>query len=227
MQYQFPIFENLCPSWGEVTHLGVKRQAPKGAWVLGANDTAEGVYYIQEGVLEIMLNTQRGPEKVLYCVGKGCVFGEVVCFVPGATEEAVVKARTDCKLVFFNRETIESTIAQQFPHLLIELVKILGHIVRMYGIHLQDSLNLDFLTRVCRFLVYLVEFKAAEVQGRKRVVIQADITQSDMARLLGVHRVTITKAVKKLKELGILKSFTKKELEITDFPGLCKLSEGR
>jgi CRP-like cAMP-binding protein len=227
MQYQFPIFENLCPSWGQVTRLGLKRTLPKGAVILGMKETVDGVYYVQEGVVEIMLNTQSGPEKVLYCVGKGCVFGEVCCFAPGDDQEAMVKALTDCTLYFFQRETIEGPIAREYPQLLLELIRILGHIVRMYGILLQDSLSLDFFVRVCRFLVYLVRFKGSDVTGRQvRVVVQSGVTQSDIARLLGVHRVTVSKAVKKLKEQGILQRFTKSELVIADFPGLCRLSEG-
>jgi CRP-like cAMP-binding protein len=179
MQYQFPIFENLCPSWGQVTHLGVRRSIAKGTVILGMKAAVDGVYYVKEGVVEIMLNTQSGPEKVLYCVGQGCVFGEVCCFAPGDNQEAMVKALTDCTLYFFQRETIEGPIAREHPHLLLELIRILGHIVRMYGILLQDSLGLDFFVRVCRFLVYLVRFKGADETG-VRVVVQSGVTQSDM-----------------------------------------------
>jgi hypothetical protein len=38
--------------------------------------------------------------------------------------------------------------------------------------------------------------------------------------------VTVSKAVKRLKDQGILQRFTKRELAIADFPGLCRLSEG-
>jgi CRP-like cAMP-binding protein len=158
-------------------------------------------------------------------VGKGCVFGEVCCFAPGANREATVKALTDCQLYFFDRKTIEGTIAQEHPQLLLELIRTLGHIVRMYGVLLQDTLGLDFFARVCRFLVYLVRFKGSDVTGRQ-VRVESGVTQSDIARLLGVHRVTVTKAVKKLKDQGIIQRFTKRELDIADFPKLCELSEG-
>ncbi len=227
MQYQFPIFENLCPSWGKLTQLGARKVVSKDTVILGVNASVDGVYYIKEGAVEIMLNTQSGPEKVLYCVGKGCVFGEVVCFAPGTNEEATVKARTDCTLYFFKRETIEGIIAREHPQLLLELIRILGHIVRMYGILLHDSLSLDFFARVCRFLVYLVRFKGGDGPGRhKRVVVESGVTQGDMARLLGVHRVTVAKAVRRLKEEGIVERFTKRELAIADFPRLYKMGEG-
>lgn len=227
VQYQFPIFENLCPSWGKVTGLGVRKSIPKGTIVLGVNRSVDGVYFIAEGVVETVLNTVSGPEKLLYRLGKGCLFGEVCCFAPGENREAMVKARTDCTVYFFQRETIEGIIAREHPHLLIEMIRILGHIVRMYGILLQDSLGLDFFVRVCRFLVYLVQLRALDVtSAQMRVLVQSDMTQSDMAKLLGVHRVTVTKAVKRLKDLGVIRRFTKKELDITDFPRLCRLSEG-
>ena len=34
MQYQFPIFENLCPSWGQITPLGTRKRIPKGSVIL-------------------------------------------------------------------------------------------------------------------------------------------------------------------------------------------------
>ena len=227
MQYQFPIFEQLCPSWARVTELGNRKRIAKGTVVLGMGVPVDGVFFIQEGVLETILATHQGPEKVLYHVGAGCVFGEVCCFVPGPSEEVFVQARTDCTLYFFTRETIEGPIARDHPELLLELVRILGHIVRMYGILLQDSLTLDFFVRVCRFLVYLVRFKGMEPAGQElRVLVESGVTQGDMARLLGVHRVTVTKAVKRLKDLGVVRRFTKLELEITDYPGLLRLSGG-
>ncbi|HNX32543.1 MAG TPA: Crp/Fnr family transcriptional regulator [Holophaga sp.] len=227
MQYLFPIFENLCPSWGGIAHLGVRRRIPKGTVILGLDAEIDGVYYIEEGTVETVLDTHTGPERVLYRVGRGCVFGEVCCFAPGLTKEVVVKARTDCTLHFFDRELIEGTIAREHPALLIELIRILGHIVRMYGVLIQDSLNLDFFTRVCRFLVYLVRMKGAEPGSRQvQVIVESGVTQADMARLLGVHRVTVTKAVKHLKDQGVLQHFTKRELRIADFQALCRLGEG-
>jgi Mn-dependent DtxR family transcriptional regulator len=61
--------------------------------------------------------------------------------------------------------------------------------------------------------------------GQKAISIQPDITQNDMARLMGVHRVTVTKAVSRLKTLGIIRRFSKKALEITDLPELMRLVE--
>lgn len=225
MQHQFPIFENLCPSWGRITHLATRKVIPKGTVILGVEAAVDGVYYVKEGVVETTLHTLSGPEKLLYCVGPGCVFGEVCCFAPSEHMEAMVKARTDCTLYFFKRDVIEGVIAQEHPFLLIELIRILGHIVRMYGVLLQDSLGLDFFARVCRFLVYLIEFKGAvNASAHKEVVVESGVTQSDMARFLGVHRVTVTKAVRRLKEEGVLLRFTKRELVIADFPKLCRLS---
>lgn len=227
MQYQFPIFENLCPSWGGITHLGTRKHVPKGTVILGLGTVVDGIFYVKEGTVETLLDTHAGPEKVLYRVGRGCVFGEVCCFTPGAIQEVFVKARTDCTIYFFNRELVEGALAREHPELLLELVRILGHIVRMYGVLIQDSLNLDFFARVCRFLVYLVRLKGAEPEGRQvQVLVESGVTQGDMARLLGVHRVTVGKAVKRLKDEGIIQQFTKRELDIADFPRLCRLGEG-
>jgi len=93
----------------------------------------------------------------------------------------------------------------------------------MYGIWLQDSLSQDYFVRVCRILVYFVRWKKGNLVPDGAVLIQSDVTQNDIAKLLGIHRVTVTKAVKRLKDLGIIRHFTKNELDIADFQGLCRL----
>jgi CRP-like cAMP-binding protein len=224
MQYEFPIFEGLCPSWGGVLHLATRQVFPKGSLILDMESPAQGVFFIKEGQVDTALYTLNGPEKVLYCVGQGCVFGEASCFSTGTTGEASVWARSACTLYFFRKETVEGVIAREHPHLLLEMAGLLGHIVRMYGVWLQDSLSQDYFARVCRILVYFVRWKLGDPQPRNRqVLIHSDMTQSDVAKLLGVHRVTVTKAVKGLKDRGILRRFTKTELDIADFQGLCRL----
>lgn len=226
MQYQLPFFENLCPSWSTVSHLGIRRKFSKGSQIFGLETSVNGVYYVQEGVIEIILYTSRGPQKVLFYVGAGCIFGEVSCFVTGESGEASARARTDCVLYFFRRDLIEGTIATQHPQLLIELIRASAYKIRMYGVLLQDSLNSDNFMRVCKMLVYLARFKGVEItHGQKLVVIQPEMTQSDVARLMGVHRVTVTKAISRLKAMGILHRFSKKSLEIADFSALCQLIE--
>ena len=225
MQYAFPVFEQLCPSWEKVTHLATRLAYPRGALILDMETPARGIYFIQEGRVDTALYTLAGPEKVLYGVGRGCVFGEACCFSTGITGEASVWARTDCVLYFFRKETVEGVIALEHPHLLVEMVAMLGHIVRMYGIWLQDSLSLATFGRVCRILVYYVRAKqGAEQLPGDRVLIHAGQSQNDLAKLLGIHRVTVAKAVARLKEMGILHRFTRSELDIADFPGLCRLA---
>lgn len=226
MQFEFPVFEHLCPSWGQVTHLGTRQTYPKGSLVLDMDQPADGVYYVQEGQVDTALYTLHGPEKVLYGVGEGCLFGQACCFSTGTTGEATVWARTPCVLYFFRRETIEGPIAREHPHLLLEMAGLLGHIVRMYGVWLQDSLGQDYFQRVCRILIYYVRWKKGiAVPAEKEVTIHADLTQNDLAKLLGLHRVSVSKAVSRLRELGVLRRFTKNELDIADFPELCRLGQ--
>jgi len=227
MQFELPIFENLCPEWVKFTHLGIKRAFPKGTRVFDMETPLAGVYLVIEGAVEVVLHNLRGPEKVLYYVGPGCIFGEVSCFVSGENDEAHVRARSDCVCYFFSRELIEGRIASQHPFLLVELIRASAYKIRMYGILLRDSLDSDNFLRVCKMLVYLARFKGPDpVDGQALVSIHPEMTQTDMARLMGIHRVTVTKAVNRLKKQGIIGHFSRKRLEILDFPALCTLVGG-
>ena len=207
-------------------HLGSRRTFPKGSLIFGLETPVNGVYFVKEGVVEILLYTLHGPEKVLFYVGEGCIFGEVTCFVTGESGEAIVRARSDCVTYFFSREVVEGIIANQYPRLLLELLRASAYKIKMYGVLLQDSLNSDNFMRVCKMLVYLARFKGVDVaHGQKVVEIQPDMTQQDIARLMGVHRVTVTKAISRLKKSGIVDHFSKSSLVISDFPGLIQLVE--
>lgn len=227
MQFQLPFFENLCPSWEQATHLGVRHSFPKGSKIIGlTNSSVNGIYYIKEGVVETPLYTSHGPEKVLFYLGPGCVFGEVSCFVPGESDEASVGARTDCVVYYFGRDLLEGVIAHQHPHLLIELIRASAYKIRMYGVLLQDSLESDNFLRVCKMLIYLIRFKGVDTaKAPLEITIEPDLTQKDIARLMGVHRVTVTKAISRLKRLGILTHFSRRKLTIADFPALKHLIE--
>jgi CRP-like cAMP-binding protein len=226
MQYQLPMFENLCPSWLNVLSLGERHYFTRGSKIFDLEDIIFGVYFILSGSIEINLFTVQGPEKVLFIVGKNCVFGEVSCFMDGESGEAVARARSDCELYYFPKKIIEETIANEHPELLIELIQSLAFKIRMYTVLLKDDLISNQFIRVCKMLVYLLRYKEILVSpGQTRIIFQPDITQNDMARLMGVHRVTVTKAVSRLKNLGILARFSKKSLEITNLPELMRLVE--
>ena len=155
-------------------------------------------------------------------MSKGCIFGEVSCFVTGESGEASARARTDCILYFFDKDLIEGEIAAHHPDLLLELIRTTATKLKMYGILLRDSLNSDNFIRVCKMLVYLARYKGIDPTfSEKQITIQPEMTQNDMARLMGIHRVTVTKAISRLKEMGIIRHFSKNNLEILDFPALC------
>jgi CRP-like cAMP-binding protein len=226
MQYQLPMFENLCPSWEKVLPLGKRYLFPKGSKIFELDDIIFGVYFILNGSVEINLFTIQGPEKVLFIVGKNCIFGEVSCFMDGDSGEAIARARSDCELYFFKKETINGIIAREHPELLIELVQSLAYKIRMYTVLLKDDLISNQFIRVCKMLVYLLRYKEVDVPPRQQTVsFRPDITQNDMARLMGVHRVTVTKAISKLKSMGIIARFTRKTLEISNLPELLSLVE--
>jgi CRP-like cAMP-binding protein len=223
-QYRLPIFENICASWYQVLHLGIRRVFPRGTQIFDLETIINGIYLVQEGTIEILLYTHHGPEKVLYYIGPGGVFGEVSCFVPGGNSEASARARSDCICYFFTREVIENTITNQYPRLLLELIASSTYKMRMFAILIQDELNNDNFLRVCKMLIYLIGYKEIQIEaGQKQVVFNPHMTQYDVARMMGVHRVTVTKAINRLKEMGVITHFTKNELFISDFPALTQL----
>jgi len=225
IQFSLPIFENLCPGWNSVLHLGIKHTFQKGCQIYDLETPVNGVYLVVKGLVEIVLYTSQGPEKVLYYVGQGSIFGEVGCFVSGDTGEARIRARSDCETYFFSRDVIDGPIANHHSDLLIELIRSSAYKIRMFAVLLRDSLGGDNFQRVCKNLVYLVNYKlGSDANEKEKIVFEPGLTQSDLARLMGVHRVTLAKTINELRELGIVGKFTKSKLEIFQYSNLRKLA---
>jgi CRP-like cAMP-binding protein len=224
MRHQMPVFENLCPSWNSILHLGIRRTFQKGCPIFDLGEPINGIYFLKEGLVEIPLFTQKGPEKVLFYIGPNCIFGEVSCFVTGFSREAYARARSDCVVYFFSLEQLEGVIAHQYPHLLIELIKVTANKIWNNVIMLPDSLAGNDFLRVCKMLMNLTDYCEVSIaENQKRVVFQPKLTQGDLAKLMGIHRMTVTKAMARLKEMGIIDHFTKNSLEISDYPALCAM----
>jgi len=109
--------------------------------------------------------------------------------------------------------------------LLIELIRASAYKTRMYGVLLRDSLDSDNFVWVCKMLVYLVDFKGFDTQGQTKITFRPEMTQNDVAKLMGIHRVTVTKANSRLKAMEVINRFSKNSLEISDFPRLCQIIE--
>ena len=101
---QQPLLKDLSSSDLELLEQNtVKTQYERGAKIIESGDKADGVYFLQAGRVNVMLNEH------VYIAGldKGTCFGELALIAPDAPRSADVIAETDAQCSFLSIENVE------------------------------------------------------------------------------------------------------------------------
>ena len=111
---------------------------------------------------------------------------------------------------------------RRHPALMSNLVHSLGAKAGAFYSQITESVELDPQTQVCRYLHRLAD-------ERRTRVVNPGVSQSELALVLGLHRSTVCRIIRTLRDRGVLGHFTRCSLEILDreaLAELCNPSEG-
>ena len=89
------------------------------------------------------------------------------------------------------------------------LVHSLGAKAGAFYSQITESVELDPQTQVCRYLHRLAD-------ERRTRVVNPGVSQSELALVLGLHRSTVCRIIRTLRDRGVLGHFTRCSLEILD-----------
>lgn len=196
--------------WRRVLHLGSRLHFPKGAEIIHGGQLGEYCYYIEEGEVRLMRTTLDGREKILMSMHKGSIAGETPFFDDLPACSSMVAA-TDCIVYAFSRDFVVHEILPRHPDLTWALLHSLASKVRVLC-NQSVSLSLEELpVRICRFL----HLRMREGEGRHPRV-SPGLNQQELANLLGVHRVTLNKALRELEKEAVLGPYSRDEVYILD-----------
>lgn len=190
----FITIRELNTPWRDVLHMGTKHVYKKGDQV----PQSEHLSFLHQGMVRLTHCSRDGKQKILWYIGAGCIFGETPFFDPQQSLGGGVHVcATPCEVYFFSRACVYDTIFAQRPDLLLNLLPSMARKVRMLS-NQASSLYLDDVTvRVCKFLGQRL------IPDSSPLLARPGISRQDLASLLGVHRITLFKALKHLEEYGI------------------------
>lgn len=204
--------------WRKVLHLGSRLLFPKGAEIMHGGQIGAYLYFVDRGEVRLMRTTLDGREKILMSMREGSVTGETPFFddVPACSS---IVAATDCVVYAFSRDCVLHDILPHHPDLTWALLHSLASKVRVLC-NQSVSLSLaDLPARICRFLH--LRLKEGE-SGHPSV--SPGLNQQELANLLGVHRVTLNKALRELEKESILGPYSKEEVYIVDMERFRRLA---
>ena len=191
----------------------------KGSILFKEGDDGEHLYVIVDGKLKLGTSSGDGRENLLSILGPGEMFGELSLFDPGP-RTSTATAVTDAKLLSLSHEKVIPWLKQN-PEVSLQLLTRLSQRLRRTNEAVGDLVFSDVPGRVAKALIDLGDrFGKTTAEG---LLVNHDLTQEELAQLVGASRETVNKALADFAGRGWLKLDGRSVL-ITDVERLSKRS---
>ena len=163
----------------------------RGEILFNEGDDGNQLYVVTEGKIKLGRTSPDGRENLLAILGPGQMFGELSFFDPGP-RSATATAVTDVEIKSLGHDAL-SPVLVQHPDVALALLNQLAGRLRRTNEVVGDLVFSDVPGRVAKALLDL-----ASRFGRKAddgVHVNHDLTQEELAQLVGASRETVNKAL--------------------------------
>ena len=164
-------------------------------------DQGDRLYVITEGKVKLGRTSLDGRENLLAILGPGEMFGELSLFDPGA-RTATATAVAETQLVGLGTESLHGYLTTH-PQVAFTLLSALARRLRRTNENLADLVFTDVPGRVAKALLELTGRFGRPVEDG--VLVGHDLTQEELAQLVGASRETVNKALADFATRGWLK----------------------
>lgn len=176
-------------------------------------DPVRELFLVAEGRVKVGFYDNEGNEQVIAFLGRGEILGEKALFGQSRHKE-FAQAVTDRTMICKLRMEKAQELVRDFVPFSLTITKRFSERVQKLERHLQILLFKDARQRLVEFLKDLC--RDVGTPYRTGVKIMLDITQSDIAALIGASRKTVSLLFTDLEEAGLVKFYGRKEIYVAD-----------
>jgi CRP-like cAMP-binding protein len=200
----------------------------RGHTVFVEGEPGDLMYIIVTGKVKIGRRTRDGRENLLAVLGPSDVFGELSVFDSGP-RTSTVTAVTAVSTLSMDRDALRTWMAGH-PGIGEQLLRVLARRLRDTNDNLADLIFTDVPGRVAKLLLQLalrfgvpngVGSGAPDGAEHEAIRVEHDLTQEELAQLVGASRETVNKALAEFVERGWIR-LQGKGLIVLDRPRLAR-----
>jgi CRP/FNR family transcriptional regulator, cyclic AMP receptor protein len=166
--------------------------------IFSQGDSADAVFYIQEGKVKVTVVSERGKEAVIAIHGKGDFFGEG-CLTGQPRRLATVAAMTACVVMRIDKASVVRVLHDEPMFSEMFMSYILARNARVEA-DLVDHLFNSSEKRLARALLLMANFG----KEGKPVPVIAKISQETLAEMVGTTRSRVNVFMNKFRQLGFV-----------------------
>ena len=174
---------------------------PRGRVVFNEGEPGDSLYIVISGKIKLSRRSPDGRENVLAVMGPSDQFGELSVFDPGP-RTATATAVTDVKLARMPQSVLRPWI-EAHPEVGERLLHVLARRLRRTNDSVADLIFTDVPGRVAKALLQMADrFGSRDSDGLR---VRHDLTQEELAQLVGASRETVNKALADFAQRGWLR----------------------
>ena len=170
------------------THVVMLR---RGDHLYEEGDVDDKLYVVIEGKVKLTRTSSDGREVLVLVQGPGDMFGELAMFDP-TYRRSTAAAVTDARLAAIAHSDLRDVLVRR-PTVALVLLKELAQRLRLITDTTTDLIFTDVPGRVAKALLDLADkFGVRQADG---IQVTHDLTQEELAQLVGASRETVNKAL--------------------------------
>ena len=178
-------------------------------------ERAECFYYLKSGKARIFFSSPDGIEKTLTNVEEGCILGEAA-FFDGMPRVSSAITLSECSIIAVSEKTLMEKFRSD-PSFAMTLLNLQARSIRMLSSQVSSITFLQADRRIARLLIQLREPGS---DGEYTV----NLTHEEIASIIGVSRVTVSKILNSMRGGGLIKTQYRK-IVISDLAGVFRIAD--
>ncbi len=196
------LFEDLsADELEELSRITPYKTYEAGEIIYHMEDPADALYFIRDGMVKISMYFPNGKEMILGLLGQYDIFGELL-LLPSERRPNQAEAVVDTTLIVMPETDFQRLLAHQ-PQIAMKFIKVMTTRLWQAQQWQAEVGAFDAPGRLANLLLRL----AADfgVDGERGTVIDLNLTQQDLAKMIGATRETVSHCLARLLEYGAVK----------------------
>ncbi len=158
------------------------------------------VYFLKSGRVRLYRRLRDGKEWTIDYLEPGDIFGEL-SLLEGQTYDTAAQAVEESCVCLMEKRDFEDLL-KRYPPLAVKITRLMGFRIRKIESRIEDLLYRDVPRKLAAVLIRLAgEYGVKDSRG---ILLRIRLSHSDIAKLIGSSRETVTLAMKELRDRGLI-----------------------
>ncbi|WP_124726777.1 Crp/Fnr family transcriptional regulator [Staphylospora marina] len=210
---KFPVLHKLCEQRiQEIMEHAFFRKYQKGQILFMAGDPRDRIYFLQSGYIRLVSMNDDGSGQLFLYLRPGSVFPYIGLFRDEYYRFSG-EAATDVELLYLPMAKFERLIRND-PEVLVNVIRVMGDKMHELEVRIQKLTRVHATDRVRQLISLLVRDIGEKIHA-SAFRIPCPLTTTDLAKMAGTSRETVSHVLQEYKASGKL-AIRSKIITITD-----------